>query len=348
MSTMNEIPPPPDYNAACENPSDVGNQINPIFQQHPASYVNPSYAVGDPNYQQNPNIQAPMYGAVPAASVNPSYVGDNPNYQHDSNPPPLTSTKPITEPEADKEFGSSYNISNLENNDFGGSSFSDKAIRRAFIRKVYLILTGQLLLTIGIIVLCIFVDEIKFYIQENLWVYLTSYGIFLCVYFVLVCIKSARRTYPGNIIGLLVLTVSMALVLGTISSFHDTDIVLMAMVVTAVVCLSISLFAVFTNIDFTMCFGLMFTFFVVVILFGLSVCITQVALSKPIPVLTSVYGALIALLYAWFLVFDTQLIMGGKKYELDPEEYIFGALALYIDIVDFFLLILSIMGGNSN
>ena len=49
-----------------------------------------------------------------------------------------------------------------------------------------------------------------------------------------------------------------------------------------------------------------------------------------------------------FLAYDTQMLMGGRKHELSPEEYIFGALQLYLDIVYLFLIILSLFGGKSN
>ena len=41
------------------------------------------------------------------------------------------------------------------------------------------------------------------------------------------------------------------------------------------------------------------------------------------------YGALGALIFSLFIIYDTQLMLGGKhKYALDPEEYIFAALNL--------------------
>ena len=43
-----------------------------------------------------------------------------------------------------------------------------------------------------------------------------------------------------------------------------------------------------------------------------------------------------------------QLVMGGKKYELSPEEYIFASLILYMDIIRIFLLLLAIFGRGSN
>jgi len=48
-----------------------------------------------------------------------------------------------------------------------------------------------------------------------------------------------------------------------------------------------------------------------------------------------------------FLAFDTQLIMGGKRYELnEEEEYIYGALNLYIDVVCIFMFILMLFDGD--
>ena len=47
-----------------------------------------------------------------------------------------------------------------------------------------------------------------------------------------------------------------------------------------------------------------------------------------------------------FLAYDTQMLVGGRKHELSPEEYIFGALQLYLDVVYLFLIILSFFGKS--
>ena len=58
------------------------------------------------------------------------------------------------------------------------------------------------------------------------------------------------------------------------------------------------------------------------------------------------YGSIGALIFSLYIVFDTQLMMGGNhKYSLDPEEYIFAALNLYLDIINLFLYILMIVGA---
>jgi len=47
------------------------------------------------------------------------------------------------------------------------------------------------------------------------------------------------------------------------------------------------------------------------------------------------------------LVYDTQRVVGGKnrRFPLSPEEYIVGALELYLDIVYLFIILL---GCSSN
>ena len=42
--------------------------------------------------------------------------------------------------------------------------------------------------------------------------------------------------------------------------------------------------------------------------------------------LFTVYSALMAILFSFFLIYDTQQLMGGKKYSISPEEHIFAAI----------------------
>ena len=66
------------------------------------------------------------------------------------------------------------------------------------------------------------------------------------------------------------------------------------------------------------------------------------------PFLHTLYCALGTILFGIYLVIDTQLIVGGRKYSLSMDDYIAGALMLYIDIIQIFLYILSILANNWN
>lgn len=227
------------------------------------------------------------------------------------------------------------------------SSFSDKNIRRNFIKKVYLILMAQLLFTFGCAAVFSLIDGVKLWVQGvGAPLYYVSYATFFVTYFVLVCCPSVRRKTPGNYICLGVFTLVFSYMVGTISSFYDTYSVLIAAGITALVCLSVSLFAIQTKIDFTMCSGMLFVLVMVLFFFGWSVMIVYFTIGFSY-ILHCVYAGVAALVFTLFLVYDTQMIVGGRKHELSPEEYIYGALQLYIDVVYIFLIILSLFGSKN-
>jgi len=228
---------------------------------------------------------------------------------------------------------------------FAGKSFTDKAVRHAFIKKVYLILTAQLLVTLAFVAFFLFHQPTKYWVQRNQWFYWCSYGTFLVTYIALVCCPSVRRKWPGNFVCLLIFTLAFSYMTATISSFYSTDIVLIALGITAAVCIAISVFAIQTKIDFTMCSGLIFALSMVLFFFGFA-CIIVYSVWGPNYILRCVYGAVAALVFSLFLAYDTQMLIGGRKHELSPEEYIFGALQLYMDVVYLFLIILSFFGNS--
>uniref|UniRef100_A0A8C6YTJ8 Protein lifeguard 2 n=1 Tax=Nothoprocta perdicaria TaxID=30464 RepID=A0A8C6YTJ8_NOTPE len=51
-------------------------------------------------------------------------------------------------------------------------------------------------------------------------------------------------------------------------------------------------------------------------------------------------------LFLQFLAFDTQMLMGNRRYSLSPEEYIFGALNIYLDIIYIFSFFLQFFGSS--
>lgn len=65
-----------------------------------------------------------------------------------------------------------------------------------------------------------------------------------------------------------------------------------------------------------------------------------------VPWLHAVYAVLGAGVFTLFLAFDTQLLMGSRRHSLSPEEYIFGALNIYLDIIYIFTFFLQLFGTN--
>ena len=57
---------------------------------------------------------------------------------------------------------------------------------------------------------------------------------------------------------------------------------------------------------------------------------------------------IVLLLTSFWIIYDTQLIVGGKhkRHQLDTDDYIIGALIIYIDIITLFLYLLELFGGK--
>ncbi|XP_077497204.1 protein lifeguard 2-like isoform X2 [Amblyomma americanum] len=111
--------------------------------------------------------------------------------------------------------------------------------------------------------------------------------------------------------------------------------------ITAGVFMMLTMFAMQTAIDFTACTGISFVLLILLIVFGIVVAIF------PSKALFMVYSCAGAGLFSLFIVMDTQLITGGsnRRYAISAEDYIFGALTLYLDIINLFLSVLNIMNS---
>merc|ERR1739848_618267 len=98
------------------------------------------------------------------------------------------------------------------------------------------------------------------------------------------------------------------------------------------------LFTFQTKIDFTKKSGCLLVATVVILSFGIG------AIFYHNKILKLVYACLGALLFGMYIVCDAQMMIGGDyRLDLDPEEYIFAALNIYIDIVYLFWRILEII-----
>ncbi|XP_055429419.1 protein lifeguard 3 [Bubalus kerabau] len=227
---------------------------------------------------------------------------------------------------------------------FGSGDWDDRKVRHAFIRKVYTIISVQLLVTVGIIAVFTFVKPVGDFVRANVAVYYASYAVFLVTYLTLACCQGPRRRFPWNIILLILFTLAMAYMTGTISSVYKTKAVIIAMIITAVVSISVTIFCFQTKVDFTSCTGLFCVLGIVMTVTGI---ITVIVLAfKYVYWLHMVYAALGAICFTLFLAYDTQLVLGNRKHTISPEDYITGALQIYTDIVYIFTFVLQLVGSR--
>ncbi|OJJ48404.1 hypothetical protein ASPZODRAFT_150638 [Penicilliopsis zonata CBS 506.65] len=220
---------------------------------------------------------------------------------------------------------------------FGGTvAEGTLPIRMQFVRKVYSILTVQLLLTTIMSAISFFSPSYRTWIQSNYWLMMVS--VFGALGFMFVTYWK-RKSYPANLLFLTCFTLLEAYSISVVTSFYDARIVLQALVLTVGIFVALTLFACQTKYDFTSWMPYLFGGLWFLILFGFMAAFVPFGSTTEL-----VYGAIAALVFSGYILVDTQLIM--RHYHV--EEEIAASISLYLDILNLFLAILRILNSQSN
>ena len=147
------------------------------------------------------------------------------------------------------------------------------------------------------------------------------------------------RKSPNNYILLAIFTICKAFVFSVICTQYSSSDCIAAAGMTASITVALTYYACTTKTDFTMCGGLFFILSMAMLcLMVVSMFMTFVEWWHPF------VSAILVVFYGLYLIYDTQLIAGGKQHQLGYDDYIIGALLLYIDIMMLFLELLRLFG----
>ncbi|XP_039213629.1 protein lifeguard 1-like isoform X1 [Crotalus tigris] len=217
--------------------------------------------------------------------------------------------------------------------------FADKAVRRTFLWKLYLMLAFQLGYTDAIICMFIYWKYLKIWVRRRPWFCYSLLPAILLIVIALACCDQARRKFPLNIILLALFTILMGTWLGSIDAFFDADTLMWTVGSTSLVTLGLHFFALQTKWQLTITNGIL-----LVLLFSLTITgVLCIFMQSQLTVIF--YSGVGTLLFGIYLLVDTQLMLGKKHhYRLNPDEYVFAVLNVYIDILNMFLFILRFVG----
>ncbi|RIA94596.1 inhibitor of apoptosis-promoting Bax1-domain-containing protein [Glomus cerebriforme] len=272
-----------------------------------------------------------------------------PTYQMNQNinnfsPPPTNSEPPKYTPSADQfrsknnsdvilEAGSSnYNVNNIE--EIKATLQTDRSIRMAFVRKVYFLLTLQLLLTIGLTILFMYSDPVKDFIKENQWLFFLSW---IMTFISLLVLFWQRKRSPLNLLLLLLFTLFMSYGIGSVVSMYSSKVVLQAFLITFGVFLALEIFTFQSKYDFSSWGPFLYAGLWIVI-FG-SIIGWLFPYDRGYHIAISGFGAL---LFSAYIIYDTYMILN----RVSPEEYILATVDLYLDVVNLFVAIIALIGGT--
>ena len=124
----------------------------------------------------------------------------------------------------------------------------------------------------------------------------------------MICCMKLARTVPINYALLLVFTLCEAYCVACCTIGIDPTYVLAAAGTTTAIVLAVTVFAWFTKGDFTVMGPMFCVLGMTLCMFGL-MCFFIAS-----SVVYNVYCALVVIIFGFYLIFDTQLILGGKRY----------------------------------
>ncbi|XP_047956029.1 protein LIFEGUARD 4-like [Salvia hispanica] len=208
-------------------------------------------------------------------------------------------------------------------------------LRWAFIRKIYVIIGIQLLLTAAVAAVVITLHPIShFFATTRAGLVLYILLIFI-PFLVLWPLFYYYQKHPLNYFLLAIFSLSLAFLVGLACSYTNGKVILESAILTAAMVVSLTLYTFWAakrGRDFNFLGPFLFGALIVVILFGI------IQILFPLGKLgVMIYGGLASIIFCGYIVYDTDNLI--KRYNYD--EYIWAAVSLYLDIINLFLSLLS-------
>lgn len=213
----------------------------------------------------------------------------------------------------------------------------DIKIRSQFMLKVYGILLAQFFFTFSIVLICQH-KKIKDFLFQHVSLYIilmsTSGFVFIVSFIIFMCKPKTMRKVPQNYIVLFIITICETILLTYLSILYQFSYILGSVSFVSAICIAIFFLSLINQVN------LRFLGMILIILIFLAATYGILALIMRKYYLNFLYCLIGAILFALFIVYDTQLI----RDEYDMDDYIFAALTLYFDVIRLFVQILKLIG----
>ncbi|EFJ31377.1 hypothetical protein SELMODRAFT_88443 [Selaginella moellendorffii] len=219
---------------------------------------------------------------------------------------------------------------------YPGIDYSDNVLRWGFIRKVYGILSTQIVLTALVAAVIVFSQPVADFFAHN-----TLLLVLLALLpLILLCpLYNYQHHHPLNLVLLSLFTVFLSLSVGTSCAFIRGDVLLEALILTATVALALTAYtfwAVKQGHDFSFLRPYLFVSLVVVVLWGI------IQIFFPLgPVSGTIFAAITTVIFSAYIIYDTENLI--RRFTFD--EYIWASVSLYLDILNLFLALLNLLRG---
>lgn len=240
-----------------------------------------------------------------------------------------TATKSDSSPRQ-KRLGGLFSKHFDDVQDANSVAFAHVSIRLGFLRKVLGILAFQFVVTVVFCTALYMTPGVKGFLQQQPWIVLSSlFGSLVLLFAMFV----HAHTVPLNYFLLGGWTLLQAITVGSVVTFYDVEIVIQAVLLTAVVVVGLFFYTLQSKRDFQKHYAVITS---LSLIFLVAMAMQMILMSPMVNFLMSVLGAA---LFSIYLVFDIDMIM----HHYSEEDYIIACISIYMDIMGLFLRILEIL-----
>lgn len=208
-------------------------------------------------------------------------------------------------------------------------------VRAGFLRKVYSILSLQLLLTAAGAALFMFHEGVRTFVLSTPTMF---YAAIFAPIVLLMMLSCYRTSHPTNVILLGAFTLCEAYTVGVVCAVYYASglglIVFQALLLTAAVFLSLTAYVLTTKKDFSWLGGGLFAVLCILLFWGVLNIFFDFGSGARL-----VYSLVGAILFSGYILYDTSEIL----HRLGPDDYIEASISLYLDIINLFLYLLEIL-----
>jgi len=213
-------------------------------------------------------------------------------------------------------------------------------VRLGFIRKVYGIVASQVTVTALMAALACGPLQHPLVSLAMNWPMCFRWGSLLATGLALLLCHMGKNSYPVNFYGLCMLTFVMALDISVLSAMVSAAglgaLLAQAALITALLVLGLTMYTFRSKRDFSWLGATLWPMAFALFGFGLLTCIFPSLHTGILGLVMSFGGALV---FCAYLVFDTWRI----SEQMEVDDYIEGAIQLYMDIVNIFIYTLDIL-----
>lgn len=249
----------------------------------------------------------------------------------------MSNVMTMSDLESGKPSAPAADYQKVNESDVPVMSVAEKSVRQGFVRKVYGILSCQLLLTVLMAATFMKVESIRTFVITNPFM---LYSAMFLAFGLLFALMVKKDEHPTNMYLLAAFTAVEAYTIGVVCATFEANgignLVLHAALLTAIVFLSLTVFTMQSKIDFSFMGAGLFSCLTILVCWSFMGAL----FGFPRGYIFSLCGAV---LFSLFIIYDTQMILN----RLGPDDYIMASIDLYLDIINLFLFILDLLSRDN-